>query len=197
LCPNRIRGEDEGPCARPKPSCGSWPGGRSRAPGGRHGRRHHRQGLLASPPHLAELVEALDRECLLLVATRLDALLARRLARPRAPRGRADAALADVFREEFLRLLTRARGWGAGEVYEFRRDLVIYAELAALLETQPGRPKPRKLGTRPAGPFVDRCALLLDPSLFEKARGAAARLETELLGEADALLVGLLRRRSR
>lgn len=159
-------------------------------------RQHKRPGLVASAPHRAELVEALERECLLLLTRRIDALLRRRLAIPGARKRARDAGIADLFLEEFLAHLTRARGWDAGAIYEFRRDLAIYVELSEPL-TSAARTRPRKLGERPAGPFVDRCALLLDPSLFDKSRAAAARLAAELEAQADALLARLLRRRSR
>jgi hypothetical protein len=40
-----------------------------------------------------------------------------------------------------------------------------------------------KNSRRAEGPFVDRCALLLDPSMFEQARRAAGKF----LGQLDAL----------
>jgi hypothetical protein len=161
-----------------------------------YARRHNRPALLASPPHRAELIEALERECLLLVTMRIDARMRRRLA-AQPTRGRIRAAdSADVFREELLAHLARAREWDAGASYEFRRDLALYFELAAPPPAA-ARQRPRKLGERTGGPFVDRCALLLDPSLFDKARAAAARLAAELESDADALLARLLRRRTR
>lgn len=161
-----------------------------------YARRHHRPALLASPPHRAELIEALERECLLLVTMQIAAQVRRRLSVRRVSGRTRVVGLADLFCEELLAHLVRARNWDAGATYEFRRDLALYFELAAPLPAATA-PRPRKLGERTGGPFVDRCALLLDPSLFDKARAAAARLAAELERDADALLARLLRRRTR
>lgn len=158
-------------------------------------RQHKRQGIIASPPHRAELVEALERECLLLVTMRIAARVRRQLAARKARGRKPDGGSADLFQEEFLAQLARARQWDAGASYDFRRDLALYVELSAPLPAAGHRP--RKLGERAGGPFVDRCALLLDPSLFDKSRAAAARLAAELERDADALAARLLRRRTR
>jgi hypothetical protein len=41
---------------------------------------------------------------------------------------------------------------------------------------------------RAPGPFADRCAMLLDPSLMEKARAAASELHSELEKIASRVL---------
>jgi hypothetical protein len=46
---------------------------------------------------------------------------------------------------------------------------------------------------RPLGPFADRCAMLLDPSLMEKARAAASELHGELEKIASRTLANALK----
>ena len=46
-----------------------------------------------------------------------------------------------------------------------------------------------------SGPFVDRVGLLLDPSLMEQSRRAAAKFEAELNTAADQVLRKVFARR--
>jgi hypothetical protein len=46
-----------------------------------------------------------------------------------------------------------------------------------------------------SGPFVDRVALLLDPSLMEQARRAAGKFQLELNAAADRVLRKVFSRR--
>lgn len=150
--------------------------------------------LQLSPVHYRELLEAVRRECLLALASRVGEALPALLAPQRKPRSRAasrrsaaaNSRTVQAFQEEFLRALVREMDWRAGEAHDFRRDLVLYAEM----DTRARGPR-RKLSEAAAGPFVDRCALLLDPSLYEQARGAAGRFQAELESLADAVLARL------
>jgi hypothetical protein len=108
--------------------------------------------------------------------------------RPAAMTGRelaAHAAVLDLFREEFIVALGRALRWSEEESGEFARDYDLY-------EATRSRPGAERSGggTRniSSGPFVDRCGLLLDPSMLEQARRAAGRFQAQLQGAAEGAL---------
>ena len=75
---------------------------------------------------------------------------------------------------------------------EFLRDLEIYSQLAAPPDKSAGS---RRAASKAEGAFVDRCALLLDPSMFENARRAALRFQGEVERATDKILTAILRRR--
>ncbi|MGO9603219.1 MAG: hypothetical protein ACLQAT_07450 [Candidatus Binataceae bacterium] len=91
----------------------------------------------------------------------------------------------DLFREEFFVALGRALDWTDRDAEEFWRDLELYEQLAA---REPRRPTQRASRTAASGPFVDRVAMLLDPSLMEQARRAAGAFQFELNAAADRIL---------
>ncbi len=91
----------------------------------------------------------------------------------------------DLFREEFFFALGRALDWTDRDAEEFWRDLELYEQLAA---REPRRPTQRASRTAASGPFVDRVAMLLDPSLMEQARRAAGAFQFELNAAADRIL---------
>ena len=68
---------------------------------------------------------------------------------------------------------------------DFWSDLDVYAQIAARQST-PMRSGGASRGA--VGPFVDRCALLLDPSMFEQARRAAGKFLIELDALAEKTL---------
>jgi len=97
----------------------------------------------------------------------------------------------DLFREEFFVALGQAMQWTQEDAREFWRDLDIYR----LLST---RNSARSLGRgagAASGPFVDRVALLLDPSLMEQARRAAGKFQLEIDATADRVLRTIFSRR--
>ncbi|MFZ0981461.1 MAG: hypothetical protein WAN23_18815, partial [Candidatus Acidiferrales bacterium] len=91
----------------------------------------------------------------------------------------------DLFREEFFVALGRSLDWTDRDAEEFWRDLELYEQLAA---REPRRPAQRASRTAASGPFVDRVAMLLDPSLMEQARRAAGAFQLELNAAADRIL---------
>src|SRR5208337_1892154 len=118
----------------------------------------------------------------------------RRRAKSR-PKAKAALELAipflDLFREEFFVALGQAMDWSDEDAREFWRDLDIYRMLGAR-----GSPRPARRGAGAAsGPFVDRVALLLDPSLMEQARRAAGRFQLEIHAAADRVLRKVFSRR--
>ena len=100
--------------------------------------------------------------------------------------------LLDLFREEFFVALGQALSWSDADAQEFWRDLALYEQLAVR------EPRGRTIGSArsiASGPFVDRTALLLDPSLMEQARRAAAKFQLDLNLAADRVLRGVFSRR--
>jgi len=151
-----------------------------------------RHGLKEHSHRYRELLATLGREALLAMVARVNAELPRYLTRRRPPLVRgAEVQLADAFSEELLATLVRASRWSAEDAEEFRRDLNLYAQLSA--RTQ--RVKKRRTPADPAeGPFVDRCALLLDPSMLDKARGAAGQFLVKIEEATEKIVRGVFRR---
>lgn len=91
----------------------------------------------------------------------------------------------DLFREEFFVALGQALEWDDEDANEFWRDLEFYENLTP----RELRSSSARASRAPAvGPFVDRVALLLDPSLMEQARRAAGRFQVQLNASADQVL---------
>jgi hypothetical protein len=175
---------------------------------------HRRPGRADQPAFYRDQLQMIRREAILAAVLRIEAALPARLkvtvtmrgarrpqkekqsrnkSRP-TPRKKsvkkgASMELAipflDLFREEFFVALGQALEWGDEDASEFWRDLEFYENLT-----------PRELrsssarASRPpaVGPFVDRVALLLDPSLMEQARRAAGKFQIQLNASADQVL---------
>lgn len=152
-----------------------------------------RTGLKAHALRYRELLGTLSREALLAMVAQVNAELPRFLTRrrPAVLRG-AELQVAGAFREEFLASLGRALHWTPADTDEFRRDLDLYAQLAARTEIVKKRRKPTD---PPEGPFVDRCALLLDPSMLDKGRRAAGKFLAEIDRITDKTLASVFRMR--
>ena len=165
-----------------------------------------RRGLADDPMRQRELLSTIGREVLLVMVARVNLRLPRYLPCPKPKRaakrgspGRAAAGLVpdevpatEIFLTEFYASLGRALCWTPADADEFLRDLEIYSELAA----PPSKAARSRRSTGQAeGAFVDRCALLLDPSMFENARRAALRFQSEVECQTDKTLTAILRRR--
>jgi hypothetical protein len=177
---------------------------------------NRRPGRADQPSHYREQLETIRREAILAMVMRAEALFPARLkvhVSVRAPKPRATAKktkggkkgkkkaapkkkprsqgwdlaipLLDLFREEFFVALGQAMRWSEDEAQAFWRDLDFYETLTA---AEPKRKPSRTIRPAPSGPFVDRTALLLDPSLMDQARRAAAKFQTELDTAADKVL---------
>jgi len=178
---------------------------------------YRRPGRADQPAFYCEQLERIRRESVLAAVLRIEAALPTRLKvsvtvrqskvrkRPKERKGRTGtktspkrkAALElaipflDLFREEFFVALGQAMQWTQEDAREFWRDLDIYR----LLST---RNSARSLGRgagAASGPFVDRVALLLDPSLMEQARRAAGKFQLEIDATADRVLRTIFSRR--
>lgn len=169
----------------------------------RYAAANRRRALLAHPSHYRELIERISREALLAMVARVELDLSRRFSAGTGRRGRrsaqrksaGDSALANHFRVEFYGSLAQRLDWEREELGDFWRDLDLYTGAARA-------PRPRKLrqGARKRkanlhlGPFADRCAFLLDSSLLERARRAAAGLQGELELTARKTMNAVFRR---
>jgi hypothetical protein len=182
---------------------------------------NRRPGRADQPSHYREQLETIRREAILAMVLRAEAIFPARLkvhvivrgSKPRGskkrkgkkgkkkatPRRKArsqgwDLAipLLDLFREEFFVALGQALRWSEADAQAFWRDLDMYETLTA---AEPKRKPSRTIRPAPSGPFVDRTALLLDPSLMDQARRAAAKFQTELDSTADKVLRRVFARR--
>lgn len=185
-------------------------------------REFDRPGEQEQPAHYREMLGTIKRESLLEMVTFLEAELPRRLGiltRTKAAAAvrkkkkftgknklqqmarkpprllAAERQKIDLFRQEFFSSLGRVLEWRKEEFGEFWRDHLIYKKLNDLEFSGAPAPTPRKLAASVAGPFVDRCALLLDPSLMEIARRAAARFRSQLHGKTALILKDVFTRR--
>lgn len=177
---------------------------------------HRRPGRADHPSFYREQLATVRREAILAMVLRIEAALPARLkvsvtvrgaGRPRKPKKgksraktrvtkKASLELAipflDLFREEFFVALGQSLDWNDDDARRFWRDLELYEQLN---ERAPRRPSERTSRIVASGPFADRVAMLLDPSLMEQARRAAGRFQLELNGAADRVLRKVFSRR--
>lgn len=182
---------------------------------------YSRPSCTAYPRQYQELVAMLRREALLSMATWMEREIPRHIGRTShaakskssgsrrtskggkktarksvkkkgAPLTKAEDRSIREFQEEFLNSLAEAHDWRLEEDTQFRHDLELYYRLSHLAA---GISAPRRLTGTVGGPFVDRCAVLLDTSMFESARRAAARFEERLRVAAESILKTLFSRR--
>lgn len=170
---------------------------------------YRRPGRADHPVFYRDQLAAIRRESILAMVLRIEAALPARLkvsvtvrganrtrkakkgkqSRKAKPARSAAMELAipflDLFREEFFVALGRSLDWTDRDAEEFWRDLELYERLA---ERESPRPAVRASRIAASGPFVDRVAMLLDPSLMEQARRAAGRFQVELNAAADRIL---------
>src|SRR5208282_1528101 len=176
---------------------------------------HRRPGRADQPAHYREQLETIRREAILAMVLRVEGALPKRLrvrVPMRAPKRQAKSKgkksetkaarksrgwefaipLLDLFREEFFVALGQALNWSEDDADEFWRDLELYEKLSAQEDRRHTR---REARLSAAGPFVDRVAFLLDPSLMEQARRAASKFHRELDAASDRVLGKVLSQR--
>lgn len=176
---------------------------------------NRRPGRADQPSHYREQLETIRRESILAMTLRVEAALPTRLKvrvsvrdtarrpvrkskkgkklalrkKPRAAGMDLAIPLLDLFREEFFVALGQALDWTEDDAQQFWRDFSLYESLSG--KESRGTPKRGSA----SGPFVDRTALLLDPSLMEQARRAAGKFQVELNAAADRVLRKVFSRR--
>ena len=157
---------------------------------------NQRQGLMESPFRYRELISTLTREALVAITTKVNTEMPPRLTARKGRATETEEQSFEVFREEYYLELARAMHWTPLELEEFWGDVELYAQMtpspaSPRAAASAARPKPTKGAV--AGPFADRCALLLDPSLLEKARQAAAALLVQLEAATEKSLTAVFR----
>ena len=170
---------------------------------------HRRPGRADQPGLYREQLGTIRREAILAMVLRTQGVLPKRLnvrVHVRATKKRKHAnegkkkkltrkshgasldlaiPLLDLFREEFFVALGQAMNWSNADAQEFWRDLDVYESLT---DADKKRQRMHRTQNTPSGPFMDRVALLLDPSLMEQARRAAGKFQLELNAAADRVL---------
>jgi hypothetical protein len=172
---------------------------------------NRRPGRADQPSHYREQLETIRREAILAMVLRIEKAIPARLKvrvavrtvarrkkvsrkkkksaartkRPSKPAVELAIPFLDLFREEFFVALGQALRWSDEDAQEFWRDLEVYEKLSG---HGPDRASSRSARGIVSGPFVDRTALLLDPSLMEQARRAAGKFQLELNSTSDRVL---------
>jgi hypothetical protein len=148
--------------------------------------RNRRAAITSDLKRYSELVAMIHRECLLAMVARVEAELPRMLHAGGSP-ARALASGADPllrrFRVEFYEHLGELMSWRREQLDRFWHDLDLYMQCLRVRSAAPARKK------ADLGPFADRCGFMLDPSMLNRARRAAARFH----GELDATTRKILR----
>ncbi|MGA2483001.1 MAG: hypothetical protein ABSF92_07785 [Candidatus Acidiferrales bacterium] len=157
---------------------------------------HGRYSIQVHPTQYRDLLELLHREALLAMTARVlqESSAPGPVRKSKASRKRRRGPGAPAFRRNLLTALGREKKWGAGEALDFQSDLRLYEDLVA-------RPadvrRARKAFEVADHPFVDRCAMLLDPSFLEQARVAASRTLNEIEKLASAVTAKFLEARTK
>jgi hypothetical protein len=159
----------------------------------RYAREFNRADVVAHLDRRRELESILNREVLLAIAARIALALEEQntpARGPRTKRGMRGRRLprpfiqwnSGTFIRELAAAIARESGWTLGDSVDFQSDLQIYISLSKAPASG------RAQAARHRNPFVDRCAILLDPSMLENASRAAAKLLVQIDSLADHLL---------
>ena len=151
-------------------------------------KRFDRRALRADPAQCRELIASISRELLVaLSASSLARLphyfLKKKLKGIAAP----DRKSEHQFRKDFFLALASELGWEARDREQFEADVKSYATTVAV----PKPPRSGELGAPhppPSAPFIERCALLLDPSFLDQARSVTEKWIGEIEKAAEDLL---------
>jgi len=152
--------------------------------------RHRRAAITAHLQRYSELVAMIHRECLLAMVARVELELPRMLhagGTPARALASGEDALLRRFRVEFYEHFAELMGWRQEQLDRFWSDLDLYMQCQRARSAAPARRK------TDLGPFADRCGFMLDPSMLDRARRAAARFHEELEARARKILRAALR----
>jgi hypothetical protein len=151
-----------------------------------------RPGRADQPVHYREQLQTIRREAILAMTLRVEAALPTRQKKTRSTGLEIAIPLLDLFREEFFVALGQSLDWSQEDAQQFWRDYSLYEKLSAKDSRANSRQPARG---NASGPFVDRTAMLLDPSLMDQARRAAGKFQGELNAAADRVLRRVFSRR--
>jgi hypothetical protein len=90
-----------------------------------------------------------------------------------------DISALNLFRDTFLDSVGQIKDWEEAEKAAFLRDCELYKKVSSLRQEKDAG-KSSKKDPAASLPFVDRCALVLDASMFEQARKALLGLQKQL-----------------
>jgi hypothetical protein len=139
----------------------------------------------AHPERRRELETMLEREMLLAMTSHI-ARTANAAARNIPRRTKLTRSNDPVtFLRDLIAAIAKESNWTAGDAVDFRSDLEMYRHLSAVVAARASTTRSRIVV---AGPFVDRCAILLDPSMIENASRAAGKLLLQLELQSEKLL---------
>lgn len=138
---------------------------------------HRRYALQTHPTRYRELLTLLAREALIVLTLRALENVAKPAASGKLRARKSPHSSGRIFRRDFLTALARQQGWTAGDSLEFQADLRLYEDLLA---RRPLSRRATKAFEAADHPFVDRAAILLDPSFLAQARVAASRALADL-----------------
>jgi len=143
----------------------------------------------AHPERRRELEGMLEREMLLAMTSHI-ARTANAAARNVSRRTKLTRNSDPVtFLRDLVAAIAKESNWTAGDAVDFRSDLEMYRHLSAIVAARASTTRSRIVV---AGPFVDRCAILLDPSMIENASRAAGKLLLQLEAQSEKLLEEVL-----
>jgi hypothetical protein len=163
-----------------------------------YSREFDRKAVAATSAQLHEMETTIGREALLAMTIEAREQLPRFFGKRRGEEklDEQQALASDAFFDQFISALGRVKSWTPDEMSEFLRDLDLYVRMGP--QHAPARGKARtKSATKREPmperfPFPDRCALILDPSMMEKARRAADRFHAELARASGKILARTL-----
>jgi hypothetical protein len=136
----------------------------------------------AHPERRRELEVMLEREMLLAMTAHIARAAEINSRARRSPRSSKSLSDPVTFLRDLVAAIAKESNWTAGDAMEFRSDLEIYRHLSAVVAARASATRARIV---PAGPFVDRCAILLDPSMIENASRAAGKLLLQLEAQSE------------
>ena len=158
-----------------------------------YAKQYNRHEFTVHAERVRELQIIVEREILLAGAAQIASYAEEFAAqRRRTAQARSGASDAGRFVRELISAIGTEKRWTAGDVIDFRGDFILYREImSSRAAKSAGIPRSFRRASA-AGPFVDRCAFLLDPSMMENARQAAAKLAQQIevlaLGNFDAVM---------
>jgi hypothetical protein len=167
-----------------------------------YARQFNRPDVVAHLDRRRELESILGREVLLAIASRIALALEEQNTPARSQRTKSGARRrrlprpfiqwnSGTFIRELAAAIARESGWTLGDSVEFQSDLQIYISLSKAPAAG------RAQAARHRNPFVDRCAILLDPSMLENASRAASKLLVQVDSLADHLLKDLPKQKTK
>jgi hypothetical protein len=160
-----------------------------------YAREFDRKAVAATAAQERELTITIGREALLAMIIEVREQMPRFFGQRRgAELAEPQAAATDAFFDELFSTLARVERWPAEDMAEFLRDLDLYVRMSPRRAAPSGKAAAVKseAARTERFPFPDRCALLLDPSMMEKARRAADRFHGELIRAAGKILARTL-----